>query len=472
MIVPGRSLYLRLVIRMGVVLAFAVVAVLLGIWFSTRAAVDRAYDRWLLGSALQVAENTWYQNGEVNVDVPLAAFSALAPGDQIFYTVLDPNGRSVAGDSEFRPSIPWDKLDDGPIVVDGTYQEMPIRIAIVGRRMPVTAAHPWAVVALAHTQNARVRFTRGLADNTLLITIATAVLTLLAALWTLRQALAPLKQIEAAIRERDSNDLVPLTVTVPAETLALVGAINDFMRRLATSRALMRRVIGDAAHQLRTPVTALTAQVEMLSQTQDEHTRQTHIARIQKQARGLGALIHQLINHAMVQHRADSVAPAPVDLNALLQTAMRETLSYATRDIDVALHLPAMSSMPDMPDMPDVPDMADMPCMVMGDALSLREAIKNVLVNALAYGAPHRLHVDVTRVDAQWRLRFFDDGPGIPESEWQRVRTPFSSRADGREGASLGLAMVADVIHAHGGQMTFERVQGEGFAVVLTLPVA
>ncbi|MFJ2993223.1 sensor histidine kinase [Pandoraea sp. NPDC087047] len=454
MIVPGRSLYLRLVIRMGAVLAFAVVAVLLGIWFSTRSAVDRAYDRWLLGSALQVAENTWYQNGEVNVDVPLAAFSALAPGDQIFYTVLDPDGRSVAGDSEFRPPIPWDQLADGPIVVNGTYQEMPIRIAIVGRRMPVAAPHPWAVVALAHTQNARVRFTRGLADNTLLITIATGVLTMLAALWTLRQALAPLKQIEVAIRERDSNDLVPLAVTVPAETLALVGAINDFMRRLATSRALMRRVIGDAAHQLRTPVTALTAQAEMLTQTQDEAARATHIARIQKQARGLGGLIHQLINHAMVQHRAESVAPVPVDLNELLQTAMRETLSYATRDIDVALHAP------------------DEPCMIAGDALSLREAIKNVLMNALAYGAPHRLHVEVSRVDDQWRLRFFDDGPGIPASEWQRVRTPFSSRADGREGASLGLAMVAEVIHAHGGQMTFERTEGEGFAVVLTLPVA
>lgn len=454
MIVPGRSLYLRLVVRMGAVLAFAVAAVLLGIWFSTRAAVDRAYDRWLLGSALQVAENTWYQNGEVNVDVPLAAFSALAPGDQIFYNVLDPNGRSVAGDSEFRPDIPWDKLAGGPIVVDGTYQEMPIRIAIVGRRMPVSAPHPWAVVALAHTQNARVRFTRGLADNTLLITIATGVLTMLAALWTLRQALAPLKQIEAAIRARDSNDLVPLAVTAPAETLALVGAINDFMQRLATSRALMRRVIGDAAHQLRTPVTALTAQAEMLTQTQDEAARQAHIARIQKQARGLGGLIHQLINHAMVQHRADSVAPTPVDLKTLLPVAMRETLSYATRDIDVAFHAPPT------------------PCMIVGDALSLREAIKNVLVNALAYGAPHRLHVDVTRVDDQWRVRFFDDGPGIPESEWQRVRTPFSSRADGREGASLGLAMVAEVMHAHGGTMTFEWGPDAGFAVVLTLPMA
>jgi two-component system sensor histidine kinase TctE len=455
MIVPGRSLYLRLVVRMAAVLAFAAVAVMLGIWFSTRAAVDRAYDRWLLGSALQVAENTWYQNGEVNVDVPLAAFSALAPGDQIFYTVLDPNGRSVAGDSEFRPAIPWDKLDDGPIVVNGTYQEMPIRIAIVGRRMPVSAPHPWAVVALAHTQNARVRFTRGLADNTLLITIATGVLTLLAALWTLRQALAPLKQIEAAIRARDSNDLVPLAVTAPAETLALVGAINDFMRRLATSRALMRRVIGDAAHQLRTPVTALTAQAEMLTQTQDEAQRQLHIARIQAQARGLGGLIHQLINHAMVQHRTDSAARVPVDLNELLSTAMRETLSYATRDIDVALHMPD-----------------DEPCRVVGDALSLREAVKNVLVNALAYGAPRRLHVDVTRVGEQWSVRFFDDGQGIPASEWQRVRTPFSSRADGREGASLGLAMVAEVMHAHGGQMTFEHIEGEGFAVVLTLPVA
>jgi len=112
------------------------------------------------------------------------------------------------------------------------------------------------------------------------------------------------------------------------------------------------------------------------------------------------------------------------------------------------------------------------PCMIVGDALSLREAIKNVLVNALAYGAPHRLHVDVTRVDDQWRVRFFDDGPGIPESEWQRVRTPFSSRADGREGASLGLAMVAEVMLAHGGTMTFEGGHDAGFAVVLTLPMA
>lgn len=454
MIVPGRSLYLRLVIRMGAVLAFSVVAVLLGIWFSTRSAVDHAYDRWLLGSALQVAENTWYQNGEVNVDVPLAAFSTLASSDQIFYTVLDTNGRSVAGDSEFHPTIPWDKLADGPIVVDGTYQEMPIRIAIVGRRMPVAGPHPWAVVALAHTQRARAAFTRGLADNTLLITIFTGVLTLLAALWTLRQALAPLKQIETAIRARDSNDLSPLAVTAPSETLALVGAINDFMRRLATSRALMRRVIGDAAHQLRTPVTALTAQAELLSQTDDEVARGAHITRIQHQARGLGGLIHQLITHAMVQHRAESVARVPLDLGDLLRDAMRETLSYASRDIDFALHAP------------------ESPAMIVGDALSLREAVKNVLVNALAYGAPSRLHVDVARFDDEWRMRFFDDGPGIAESEWQRVRTPFSSRADGREGASLGLAMVAEVMRAHGGQMRFEHVDGEGFAVVLALPVA
>ncbi|GAB3629193.1 histidine kinase [Pandoraea terrae] len=454
MIIPGRSLYLRLVVRMGAVLAFSAAAVLLGIWFSTRAAVDRAYDRWLVGSALQVAENTWYQNGEVNVDVPLAAFSALATGDQIFYTVMDPNGRSVAGDSEFHPAIPWDKLADGPIVVDGVYQEMPVRIAIVGRRMPVPGPHAWAVVALAHTQHARQAFTRALADNTLLITMVTGIMTLLAALWTLRQALAPLKQIEAAIRARDSNDLSPMAVTAPSETLALVGAINDFMQRLATSRALMRRVIGDAAHQLRTPVTALTAQAELLSQAGDDATRQSHVARLQKQARGLGALIHQLINHAMVQHRADSVAPVPVDLAELLREAMRESLSYATRDIDFALSAPQA------------------PCWVAGDALSLREAVKNVLVNALAYGAPHQLHVDLTANEAEWCVRFFDDGPGIPEADWQRVRTPFAARSGGREGASLGLAMVAEVMRAHGGQMRFERIEGEGFAVVLTMPSA
>src|SRR5450830_1819159 len=122
--------------RVGLVLSISSIALLIAIWISTQLAANEAYDRILTGSALQIAENTWYQNGAVNVDVPLAAFSMLTAGDQVFYTVLDPNGRSVAGDADFKPDIPWKQLAEGPLLRDGYYQEIPVRMAIIGRRMP------------------------------------------------------------------------------------------------------------------------------------------------------------------------------------------------------------------------------------------------------------------------------------------------------------------------------------------------
>ncbi|MGL1446795.1 sensor histidine kinase N-terminal domain-containing protein, partial [Vibrio parahaemolyticus] len=67
-VVAGRSLYTRLVVRVGAVLLVSAAVLLIAIWISTQLAARQAYDRILAGSALQIAENTWYDHGEVNVD--------------------------------------------------------------------------------------------------------------------------------------------------------------------------------------------------------------------------------------------------------------------------------------------------------------------------------------------------------------------------------------------------------------------
>ncbi|WP_238533949.1 sensor histidine kinase, partial [Herbaspirillum lusitanum] len=254
----------------------------------------------------------------------------------------------------------------------------------------------------------------------LLVILAMGVLTLVAAMFTLYQALSPLKKIEAAIRERDLNDLSPLSITVPVETHALVSSINAFMQRLAIHRATMRRVIGDAAHQLRTPVTALISQMELLSAQHDDEGRRHHLDRLRTRTRQLGALVNQLINHAMVQHRSDTAAPESVDLAQLVRQEMADMLSHQERLLDLAMEAP------------------EQPCLIMGDAISLREAVKNVLGNALQYGAASFLHVQLERKETQIELRVIDDGPGIPEADWERIRKPFSPRSGERMGASLG----------------------------------
>ncbi|WP_446719266.1 sensor histidine kinase [Herbaspirillum sp. WKF16] len=452
-VVAGRSLYVRLVTRMGAVLAVSAAVLLIAIWISTQLAANDAYDRILSGSALQIAENTWYENGAVNVDVPLAALSMLGTGDHAIYAVFDPQGRVIAGDGEFRPEIPWDELEQGPLLRDGEYLGTPVRMAVIGRRMPVAGPHPWAVIVLAQTNNARTSFAQSLGTKALLLIVAMSALTLVAAMFTLYQALAPLKRIEAAIRERDLNDLSPLTLTVPAETHALVSAINAFMQRLAVHRATMRRVIGDAAHQLRTPVTALLSQMELLESQTDDDRRRRHLDQLRERTRSLGALVNQLINHAMVQHRNDISLRGRIDLGELVRRQMTEVLSNRARTPDdLALDTPQA------------------PCLIRGDAISLAEAIKNILDNALQYGAPGLLHVRLETRPERCELRFVDDGPGIAAADWERLRKPFAPRGEGRMGASLGLSIVEEVMRAHDGEMRFEHLPEGHFAVVLEFP--
>ncbi len=453
--IPGESLYTRLAIRVSLVLGLSGLILLAAVVLFTRYAANDAYDRILTGSALQVAENTWYENGRVNVDVPISTFSMLTASDQVFYAVMDPSGRVVAGDAGLKPSIPFERLKDGPFVMQGMYAELPVSIAIVGRRMPVEGGNPWAVIMLAQTNHARHSIAKNLGINTSVLIIAMGLVTVLAALLTLHQALAPLKLIGATIESREMNDLSPLTQVVPAEIHSLVASINEFMRRLEVHRSMMRGVIGDAAHQLRTPVAAMLSQMELLSLNANDENRESHLARLQDLTRNLGELVNQLINHAMVQFRAEAVPLELLDLTALAREVMASQLSGPMHhDLDLSFQA------------------SDPICQIQGDPVSLREALKNVIGNALSYGARTLLHMEIRRVFAFWELRIEDDGSGIAEARWNQIRKPFATRDGNREGASLGLSIVDEVMKTHKGSMQFSWNEAHHFVVSLHFPIA
>lgn len=451
----GTSLYTRLAIRIALVLGTSGMVLLAAVVILTRIAANDAYDRILIGSALQVAENTWYEHERVNVEIPISTFSMLTASDQVFYAILDAQGRVVAGDPELKPKIPYERLKDGPFVLQGSYAELPVSIAIVGRRMPVAGANPWAVIMLAQTNNARHAIAKNLGLNTSLMILLMGVLTVVAALFTLQQALAPLKEIARTMDQRQAGDLSPLTQVVPAEIHSLVAAINEFMHRLEAHRAMMRGVIGDAAHQLRTPVAELLSQMELLSLQEDEHSKSRHLARLKELTFGLGELVNQLINHAMVQFRAESAPLELIDLSKLASEVMIERLSGPKNQrLDIAFLAPPQ------------------PCLIQADGIALREALKNVIDNALKYGANTLLHMEIRRTSNGVELRVEDDGVGIPETEWEQVRKPFSERLDGRKGASLGLSIVEAVMQAHRGKLQFSWSESHHFVVSLHFPSA
>lgn len=452
----GTSLYTRLAVRVALVLGVSGLLLLAAVLILTRQAADDAWDRILTGSALQVAENTWYENGRVNVDVPVSTFSMLTASDQVFYAVIDPGGVMVAGDSELQTRIPYDRLKSGPVVVQGMYRELPVTIAIVGRRMALESPNPWAVILLAQTNNSRHAIARTLGINTSLLILAMGVLTVFAALLTLRQALTPLKQIATTIDQRPISDLSALTQVVPAEIHSLVAAINEFMRRLEVHRSMMRGVIGDAAHQLRTPVAALLSQMELLRGSEGSDRSAIHLARLRELAHSLGELVNQLINHAMVQFRAESVPLELIDLAQLAREVMAEKFSGREHQrLDIGFEAP------------------DGVCLIQGDVISLREALKNIMDNALLYGTRTLLYMEVRMIPAGCQLRLEDDGPGIAEADWDQVRQPFSARrGSDRQGASLGLSIVNEVMRGHHGTMQFGWSEKNHFVVSLDFPRA
>ena len=117
-------------------------------------------------------------------------------------------------------------------------------------------------------------------------------------------------------------------------------------------------------------------------------------------------------------------------------------------------------------------DAPEGPVPVQGDAVALREAVANLVGNAIAHGARTLVHVRVGMEGKQPVIEVSDDGPGIPPADWQRVREPFHARDGARPGAGLGLAIAEAVILSHGGTMAFRHETGENFAVLLLFPKA
>jgi two-component system sensor histidine kinase TctE len=234
------------------------------------------------------------------------------------------------------------------------------------------------------------------------------------------------------------------------------------MHRLAERINAMQRFIADAAHQMRTPLARLDAQIELLDGEADPARHAARLDALRATSSDVGRLTGQLLNHAMVIHRTEVVPLQPVELVALAKDVLGRTIPLADeRDVAVAFASDAPHAWID------------------GDAISLQEALSNVLHNALLHGHADDIVVTVAiagNSDDAVTLTVTDNGRGIPREHWDAALQPFVRIApDGTErrtGSGLGLAIVQEVMKAHGGRVGFAFPDEGGFAVVLTFPRA
>ncbi|TIP86693.1 MAG: sensor histidine kinase [Mesorhizobium sp.] len=456
---PHRSsLFSRLMRRVAIVLAIGAASLITAAWFYARAAADEAYDRLLLGAAFQMSENLIVLDGDLRFVLPPSAYEllGLARTDRVFYRVLDPDGATLTGYDDLEPAADLSASRQGPVFGNVVYRDAPVRTVTVSRAVSVAEGTGWSYVVVGQTTDAREALASELTTRATILVAIMSLLALGGTALAVRYSLRPVDELGMALRQRDPQDLTPLEVDVPRELSPFVTSINHFIMRLDERVKLLQRYIADSAHQIRTPLTALTAQVSLINEDKLAPEDRRHLERVRNRTAELARFTNQLLNHAMVIHRFDSTQLAPVSLNDVARKAFRSAIPI-TIDADMVVSF----------------EPADGELTVLGDLLSLREAIINVIDNALRHGASSRLEVRVLRSGDSGVVEVIDDGPGIPEAEWPNVtRRFYSNRAE--SGASgLGFAIASEVAAVLGGRLGLrKRTETEPFCVFIELPLA
>lgn len=425
---------------------------------------DTTYDQLLRASVLSMADSLQLVQGEWQMDMPYAALALLeqAPRDRVFYRVAAADGALISGYADL-PAPPAHGADASAEtqLFTTTYQGQPVRVAWMERKIAGPRATETALIQVAQTREARNALAASILWQGTLTLIGFTAAALALAYWGLQRSLSPIQRIERELAARSAADLHPIAAPVPEELDTLVHSLDGFMARLSENLDTLRLFIAEAAHQLRTPLAALHAQMEVALDEEDPAEQRRSLLAVLRNAEKLSRLVNQLLSDASVIHRSNVREFGPVNLADLLSQAVYDTVPQADPQPDVRLQLP------------DTEDGA--PPRIAGDSLMLREAFKNLIDNALRHGASADGHIDVRleRQDAGWRITVADQGPGIPAALAQSAFERFSRGPDPRTpGAGLGLSIIKRVVDIHQGRLSLSNRPGGGLEAVVLLPAS
>jgi two-component system sensor histidine kinase TctE len=461
---PDRTLSLRnrLAGTMALLFLAGTVVLYFAAYAYARTAADRSYDRLLSGSALSIAETLVVSEGTIDVDIPYAALDMLsaAPDDRVFYRVFTADGQTITGYPDLPARVRGsgdrapDRIRPGtmrpvPLFFDADYRGEIVRFAQLGRQVAEPGRTDSIWVQVGQTRLARQALVWQLVVRAVLPIALLTSLALGIVWFGIGRALRPLETIGLDLTERDPSDLSPVSAPVPVEVAPLVEAINGFMSRLDASIRGLRAFVGEAAHQMRTPLAALRAQAQLAVDDDPEQLRRS-LESIERNAARLSRLLNQMLSDATVGHRSTERRFERFDLIDLVREATHEALPLATRDV-----VEIRTTLDGAP--------------VDGDPLMLAEAVKNLIDNARVHGGGH-IVVAIEADEAGYVVSVSDRGPGIAPADHDRVFERFARGAARSPGAGLGLAIVRRAVEGHNGTVTLQDQAGGGLTVLIRLP--
>ena len=312
----------------------------------------------------------------------------------------------------------------------------------------------WLVIA-AESEHDR-ELLIGSPNDVLFILIIFLLFSLLMTWASLHWGLRPLRLTAREIDARQPGDFTPMQIGIDySETRPLVNGINQLMSRLEQNIRREKQLLGDAAHELRTPIAAVLAQLHLLELATQPQERRAVIAEMHQGLERAASLSRQLIAIARLEADDFTLHPSPQDLVARVTDCI--TLYYPlalSHGIQIAYHGPEQ-----------------WPCRL--DPQALTSILNNLIENSIKYGqrGGHILLSLQIEVE-QARLQVRDDGPGIPSEHKTRIFERFY-RVPGMEatGSGLGLAIAHALAERMGGTLGLcAGLKHRGIGFELRLP--
>ncbi len=396
----------------------------------------------------------------------IAVLAEMAPGLQSGRMTTDLSAPDA--DEETRVSVRWLPRPGLPALSPGSTANLPIPAGIgdglhtlswdgEDYRVVIRSAKDGSRVVVAQEAGMRNEIARSSALRTIAPMLLLAPLLVLVVAIMVRKLLAPLTQLSQEVNARSEQALHPVEAErVPDELRPFLFAINGLLAKVKQSMDTQRRFLADAAHELRSPLAALSLQTERLAQAQMSAEAQGRLVTVREGIERGRHLLEQLLSLARAQ--ADSPAPlsTSVSVDRLTRKVIEDFICQAeAKAIDLG--------------MTDVDEV-----IVATDEMALMTIIKNLIDNAIRYSpSGSQVDVGVRRRGERVDITVIDHGPGIALNERERVFDAFYRiLGTGQTGSGLGLCIVRELAARIGADIDLSFTDAErecGLTVTLSL---
>lgn len=273
------------------------------------------------------------------------------------------------------------------------------------------------------------------------------------------RALRPIREIESAAKAIcEGKDLKKRIRLAPGadELHRLADTFNDMLGRLEDSFDTEKRFISDASHELRTPMSVIEAQCELIMEKPREAGEyEKALQVIRRQSRKMSRLIGELLDFTRLEQNRGSYVKEPTDMTQLVSSVCEDMAVLREQEILLTYAV--------------APDIS-----VNGNRALLIRLLTNLISNAYRYGRPGgNICVRLEKEKEEILLTVEDDGIGIAPEEQDKVFGRFyqSDTSRSGQGTGLGLAMVREIAVFHGGAVQVESAPGQGSKFIFSMPV-